>query len=78
MKGFGRGSKTLGTPTANFDQSVVDTLPDELKTGIYFGWAQVDHGPVYEMVGSIGWNPYFKNRIKSMVSGILFVCCNTL
>ena len=68
VEGFGRGSKTLGTPTANFDQHVVETLPSDLKTGIYFGWAQVDNGPIYGMVASIGWNPYFRNQVKSMVN----------
>jgi riboflavin kinase len=68
VKGFGRGSKTLGTPTANFEQSIVDLLPADLPKGIYFGWAQVNRSPVYKMVTSIGWNPYFGNQVKSMVS----------
>lgn len=68
VKGFGRGSKTLGTPTANFDQSVVDLLPNDLPKGIYFGWAQLNRSSIYKMVTSIGWNPYFGNQVKSMVS----------
>lgn len=69
VKGFGRGSKTLGIPTANFDQHVINDLPHTLRTGIYFGWAQVMQAEkqVYEMVTSVGWNPYFKNQVKSMV-----------
>jgi len=71
VKGFGRGSKSLGTPTANFDQMVVDQLPKDLPAGIYFGWAQVNQSPVYPMVTSLGWNPYFGNEKKSMETHIL-------
>lgn len=71
ISGFGRGSKQLGIPTANYPDKVVDSLPPDLKTGIYFGWAQVDSGPVYKMVMSIGWNPFFKNMKKSMETHIL-------
>ncbi|KAK3890863.1 hypothetical protein Pcinc_005223 [Petrolisthes cinctipes] len=66
VKGFGRGSKELGIPTANFPEHVVEQLPDEITTGIYFGWARVDNGPTFKMVMSIGWNPYYKNERKSM------------
>lgn len=71
VKGFGRGSKELGIPTANFEPHIVKELPPEIETGIYFGWAQVDHGPVHKMVMSVGWNPYFKNVEKSMETHIL-------
>jgi riboflavin kinase len=68
VKGFGRGSKSLGIPTANYEQSVVDQLPEELTKGIYYGWAQVGQSPtVHKCCLSIGWNPYFGNIIKSMV-----------
>ncbi len=33
VKGFGRGSKQLGIPTANFPESVVKSLPKNFKTG---------------------------------------------
>lgn len=65
IKGFGRGSKVLGIPTANFPESVVNELPGDLSTGVYYGWASL-HGQVYKMVSSIGWNPYYKNEKKSM------------
>jgi riboflavin kinase len=45
----------------------VNDLPEEINTGVYYGWAKVNNGPVYKMVMSIGWNPYFKNSKKSMV-----------
>lgn len=56
---------------ANFPESVVDSLPESFGTGVYYGWAQVDDGPVHKMVMSIGWNPFYKNTKKSMV-GVLF------
>ncbi|XP_013779470.1 riboflavin kinase-like isoform X3 [Limulus polyphemus] len=71
VKGFGRGSKELGIPTANFSEDVVEHLPKELDCGIYCGWAKVDSGPVYKMVMSIGWNPYYKNTKKSIETHIL-------
>ncbi|KAJ8036616.1 Riboflavin kinase [Holothuria leucospilota] len=44
VKGFGRGSKELGIPTANFPEEVVAKLPASFSTGVYFGWAKVDDG----------------------------------
>ena len=71
VKGFGRGSRELGIPTANFAEEVVDCLPAELKTGIYCGFAQVDSGPVHKMVMSIGWNPFYNNEKKAMETHII-------
>lgn len=59
--------------TANFAIDVVENLPKNLDTGIYFGWASVDDGDVQKMVMSIGWNPYYHNEHKSMVSIIFYV-----
>lgn len=55
---------------ANLPESVVNTLPKDLNTGVYYGWASL-HGKVYKMVASIGWNPYYKNEKKSMVRNII-------
>jgi len=71
VKGFGRGSKELGIPTANFPDGVVESLPKEFGTGIYYGWATVDNGPVYKMVMSIGWNPYYNNTKKTMETHVI-------
>ncbi|MBN3282887.1 RIFK kinase, partial [Polyodon spathula] len=71
VRGFGRGSKELGIPTANFPDSVVDHLPADICTGIYYGWACVGNGDVHRMVMSIGWNPYYKNKKKSMETHII-------
>ncbi|XP_030625320.1 riboflavin kinase [Chanos chanos] len=71
VRGFGRGSKELGIPTANFPESVVDNLPADISTGIYYGWARVGNGEVHKMVMSIGWNPYYKNTKKSMETHVI-------
>jgi FAD synthase len=52
---------------ANLPESVINALPKDLNTGIYYGWASL-HGRVHKMVASIGWNPYYKNEKKSMVT----------
>ncbi|KAK7812807.1 hypothetical protein U0070_019833 [Myodes glareolus] len=65
VHGFGRGSKQLDIPTANFPEQVLDSLPADISTGIYSGWASVRSGAIHKMV-SIGWNPYYKNVTKSM------------
>lgn len=51
---------------ANFPEEVVEALPAEFDTGIYYGWSSLDN-KIYKMVMSIGWNPFFKNDKKSMV-----------
>ncbi|XP_053445390.1 riboflavin kinase-like [Nycticebus coucang] len=66
VRGFSWGSKQLGIPTANFPEQVVDNLPADVSTGIYYGWASVGSGDVQKMVVSIGWNPYYKHTKKSM------------
>ncbi|XP_003706700.1 riboflavin kinase isoform X2 [Megachile rotundata] len=65
VRGFGRGSKALGIPTANLEDKVVSTLPDNFNTGVYYGWASVD-GNVHKMVASVGWNPFYKNEKKTV------------
>ena len=58
-----------GFPTANFDENVIDDLPDQLIGGIYWGFAQVQNGPVYGMVMSIG------NNFNCYIVLILFQVC---
>ena len=72
VKGFGRGSKQLGIPTANYPEEIVEKLPQTFDQGVYYGWAQVENGPVYKMVMSIGKNPYYNNEKKTMVSSQFF------
>uniref|UniRef100_A0A2K5RTP4 Riboflavin kinase n=1 Tax=Cebus imitator TaxID=2715852 RepID=A0A2K5RTP4_CEBIM len=66
VHGFGHGSKQLSIPTANFPEQVVDNLPANISTVIYYGWASVGSGDVHKMVVSIGWNLYYENIKKSM------------
>ena len=54
--------------SANYPVSVVEQLPSSLRSGVYYGWSQVERGPVYPMVMSVGWNPHFQNKQRSMVS----------
>uniref|UniRef100_A0A5K4E9X2 riboflavin kinase n=1 Tax=Schistosoma mansoni TaxID=6183 RepID=A0A5K4E9X2_SCHMA len=78
VHGFGRGSKQLGIPTANLEESIVSEIPDSTKNGIYFGWAKLSNTPVYKMVMSIGWNPYFKNIKRSVVGESFSLSSNLL
>ncbi|XP_067615358.1 putative riboflavin kinase [Eurosta solidaginis] len=71
VRGFGRGSSELGIPTANYPLEVVKALPAAFTQGIYYGWANIDNGEVYKMVMSIGTNPYYDNKEKSMETHIM-------
>jgi len=74
-KGFGRGSKELGIPTANFNENVVAALPNDLETGIYFGWTNLEgdeNKEIRKAVISIGWNPYYDNSKKSVETHIMW------
>ncbi|OQV13869.1 putative riboflavin kinase [Hypsibius exemplaris] len=71
IKGFGRGSRSLGIPTANFNQNVVQSIPPAMGSGVYYGLANIDGGPVSKMVMSVGWNPHFNNQVKTMETHIL-------
>ncbi|KAL3146054.1 hypothetical protein ABBQ38_015405 [Trebouxia sp. C0009 RCD-2024] len=66
VKGFGRGSKELGIPTANLDAASLQGALAEAVTGIYLGWAGIGASKqVYKMVMSIGFNPYYNNTQKT-------------
>ena len=54
IKGFGRGSASLGTPTANLDAAALADKLVGVEPGVYVGWASVNGGPVYKTVMSIG------------------------
>ncbi|XLR10682.1 hypothetical protein S83_038620, partial [Arachis hypogaea] len=43
----------------------------EHPSGIYFGWAGLSSRGVFKMVMSIGWNPYFDNKEKTIEPWIL-------
>ncbi|KAE8147218.1 riboflavin kinase [Aspergillus avenaceus] len=76
IKGFGRGSKELGIPTANIPPDGLSEYPD-LQVGVYYGVVALDpskftlegHGSETEIlpaVLSIGYNPFYKNKTRSV------------
>ena len=72
VRGFGRGSKTLGIPTANLcTDALGPAIAHAACSGIYICWASVGDAaadgtppPVHKGVMSIGLNPFFKDREK--------------
>jgi Riboflavin kinase len=68
VRGFGRGSKDLGIPTANLDfASMMSSMPfDDLPTGIYWGYAKIGAEEVYKAAISIGYNPTYGNTEKTV------------
>ena len=73
VHGFGRGGRQLGFPTANLADDVVHSLPPELINGVYYGWASVGKksSEVFPAVMSLGWNPHFSNKKRSLEVHIL-------
>ncbi|XP_026332132.1 putative riboflavin kinase [Hyposmocoma kahamanoa] len=71
VKGFGRGSKELGCPTANYSLEVVKRMPKNVIPGVYYGWAQVDSGAVYKMVANVGWCPFYQNKEMSVETHLM-------
>lgn len=72
IKGFGRGSKELQIPTANIPVAGLEVGGCEtIESGIYYGFARLNlhdekKGAVFPMVMSIGWNPFYKNTVRSV------------
>lgn len=81
VRGFGRGSTDLGIPTANLDRLAIKlcnvgskTLTfDDLPCGIYWGFCRIgdskeagDGDTVYKTAVSIGYNPTYKNKEKTI------------
>ncbi|TFK27053.1 riboflavin kinase [Coprinopsis marcescibilis] len=73
QRGFGRGGKDLGCPTANLPDESITPMSSVAKTGVYYGYAQVIQPDVpsglrradikvLPMVMSMGWNPFYKNE----------------
>lgn len=71
VRGFGRGSKLLGFPTANLDPKAFKDILKDVPRGVYFGWASIrcpkDDGStskvcdkVYKTMLSLGTNPHFQ------------------
>ncbi|KAI0091867.1 riboflavin kinase [Irpex rosettiformis] len=75
QRGFGRGGKDLGCPTANLPDESLPPMSSVTQTGVYYGFAQVTPSNdgqstpltsqdtlVHPMVMSLGWNPFYKNK----------------
>lgn len=54
--------------SANLSTEGYSDVLSEHPLGVYFGWAGLSTRGVYKMVMSIGWNPYFDNAEKTIVS----------
>jgi riboflavin kinase len=67
VKGFGRGSKDLGCPTANMDKKDLGTALDTLENGVYAGWAMVDGKGPFKTVASVGFNPQYTDVKEKVV-----------
>lgn len=65
VHGFKRGSKELGIPTANLKMEELGDKGSDLETGIYYGISTLN-GVLYDAVMSVGWNPFYKNTIKTI------------
>merc|ERR1712232_413820 len=75
-KGFGRGSKQLGCPTANIPIQPYKDLLEELPTGVYYGFASFPDSTKYKndlfaTALSIGWNPFYKNQEKTIEAHLI-------
>ncbi|KAJ5762562.1 uncharacterized protein N7511_005944 [Penicillium nucicola] len=77
IKGFGRGSKDLGIPTANIPADDLSDKHPELISGVYFGVVALDpktyhpdsstpEAVILPAVLSIGYNPFYKNTVRSV------------
>ncbi|CAN0892122.1 Bifunctional riboflavin kinase/FMN phosphatase [Linum grandiflorum] len=71
IKGYGRGSKVLGIPTANLSTEGYSDVVSQHPSGVYFGWAKLSSRGVYKFAMSIGWNPYFNNTEKTIEPWLL-------
>jgi len=68
-KGYGRGSKKLGVPTANlphFDSQLASNSGGNLPNGVYFGWGRVADGSIVGSVANIGKSPTFVGQENSI------------
>lgn len=70
----------LGIPTANIPPEGLDAYPS-LSSGVYYGWVGLSLKPspdtpstaavVYPAVLSIGYNPFYKNTVRSVEIHVL-------
>lgn len=58
-RGYGRGGKKLGFPTANLPSQMFQGALEPVQTGVYFGWAMVQNR-VFKAVVNVGYSPTFE------------------
>lgn len=58
QRGFGRGSRDLGTPTANLPGALLDSVENAWRDGVYLGFGRVPKlsKSVFKMVANLGHN----------------------
>jgi riboflavin kinase len=69
-KGYGRGGKKLGVPTANLPASLFETALEDVPTGVYFGWAVLEdesgnkpgRNVPQKAVVNVGYSPTFQGQ----------------
>ena len=69
VRGFGRGSKDLGIPTANLSREEYEgpsDAVDALPCGIFWGFARIGQEETYKAAISIGYNPTYGNSVKTI------------
>lgn len=77
IRGFKRGSKLLGIPTANIEMNETNTkIVTSHINGVYFGTItfksnnkknqNIQNKNYYKGVLSIGYNPFFNNKLKTI------------
>ena len=66
VRGFQRGSKQLGWPTANLDPKAFEHDLDQHAEGVYVGFAKTKDDQVHKAVLSLGWNPFYTNEQRTL------------
>jgi len=67
-RGYGRGSKKLGFPTANLPEDLFGPILAEVPAGVYSCFAIVDDEPevVRRAVANVGYSPTFQGKENPM------------
>jgi riboflavin kinase len=64
-KGYGRGSKKLGFPTANLPQFHTELAAHSVERGVYCGFAAIQNEREhYPCVVNIGISPTFQGQVR--------------
>lgn len=72
-KGYGRGSKKLGVPTANLPQFDSQLEKAKYPRGVYFGWGRIRNDPTDALlpcVANIGVSPTFVNQVITIAQHV--------